>query len=124
MKSKLANILACGFLGMYDFLFDLLPIATAKISTAELLVIFVLFTVINIGLFYLNYLVLDSQIFRQKQYGYYALATAISIVVFGFGKYGMRLIFKPYVLMHDNGQICWLWSSFIGSCFNQPFFSF
>jgi len=68
-----------------------------KLSTGALLVIFLLFPLINISLFYLNYLLLIPQFLNKKRYGIYAVAIVVAVILYGFFKYGVALIFKQYV---------------------------
>ena len=76
-----------------------------KMSVYDVLVVLVLYPAINISLFYLNYLVLIPQFLNKKRYGVYAAAAVIVLVLYGFGKYGTALLFKPYVLMHSPHMI-------------------
>ena len=70
-----------------------------------LFVIFILYPAINIGLFYLNYLVYIPKFLNKKNYPAYGIVVAITIVLFGLGKYAVGLAYKPYVLIHMHHQI-------------------
>jgi two-component system LytT family sensor kinase len=84
-------LIACIVLVAYD---------NTKMSLYDMLVVLVLYPLINISLFYLNYLVLIPQFLDRKRYSFYAIAATVSLVLYGFGKYGLALLFKPFVLMH------------------------
>ncbi|GAA4097537.1 hypothetical protein GCM10022392_21380 [Mucilaginibacter panaciglaebae] len=62
----------------------------------------VLFGIINISLFYLNYLFFIPQFLNKKRYSVYILAIVITIVIYGFDKYGVALLFKEEVLRHKD----------------------
>lgn len=68
-------------------------------------VLFVLFGGINISLFYFNYLVLIPHYLDKKKYKTYALLVLITIAVYGIGKLGVAIIFKPYVLERMKGEV-------------------
>ena len=59
-----------------------------------------LFGVINISLFYLNFLLLIPLFLNKKQYWLYILAVITAIFIYGVGKYGVGLIFEKDILMH------------------------
>ncbi|MFI5162195.1 MAG: sensor histidine kinase [Sphingobacteriales bacterium] len=95
----------------------------STVSTEALVVIFGVYSTINIGLFYLNYLYLIPKFLDKKKYRYYTLALVIFIIVFALGKYGIALIFKLDVLVHDGKQTPFL-TYFIGSSLTNIFFLF
>jgi len=76
----------------------------AKLGTAYLLA-FVLYSVIDISLFYLNYLYFIPRFLNKKQYSKYAIAAVISLVVYGVGKYLIALPIKQYVLVHGKMEV-------------------
>src|ERR1700753_2225842 len=86
-------MISCILLVAYD---------NTKMSMYDMLIVFVLFPLINISLFYLNYLVLIPQFLNQKRYGAYALSAVVVLILYGFGKYGVASLFRPYVLMHEG----------------------
>jgi two-component system, LytTR family, sensor kinase len=96
----------------------------SKISTQALLVIFVGYGSINIGLFYLNYLYLIPKFLDKKKYRYYALSLAIAIIVFGLTKYGVGLYYKTIVLQHESGKPISFGSYFISAALTSIFFLF
>jgi Putative regulator of cell autolysis len=71
-------------------------------SVKSMMVNIVLFGVINISLFYLNYLLFIPQFLNKKRYSVYILAIVITIIVYGLDKYGVALFFKQEVLMHKG----------------------
>ncbi|MGN6641126.1 MAG: sensor histidine kinase [Mucilaginibacter sp.] len=95
----------------------------AKFSVEALIIIFGLFGVINIGLFYLNYLYLLPQFLDKKKYRDYTLVLIGTIVVFALGKYGIALIFKNVILVHE-GRHSSFWSYVTSSALVNVFFLF
>lgn len=77
--------------------------ANAKISVQALVVVFVGFGIINIGLFYINFLALIPRFLDKKRYKGYAVAVVIAMVVIGLAKYGLAYAFKPDVLIRGKG---------------------
>lgn len=67
-----------------------------------LFIVFVVYGIVNIGLFYLNYLVLIPRFLDKKKYKVYALYVISAIIIIGLCKYGLAIAFKPitYVRMH------------------------
>ena len=104
--------------------FILMAHNNVKLSTADLLIIFLLYPVINISLFYLNYLILIPRFLDKKQYGLYALSITIIVLVYGLGKYGVALIFKQYILMRVKGEITGFGSYFLSTVFTSLVFLF
>ncbi len=96
----------------------------SPIDVKGLLVIFLLYPIINIGLFYLNYLVFIPRFLDKKRYIVYIAIILVTIIIFGFGKYGLGLIFKSYVLMRMHGQQIGFWSYFVGAFFTSLTFIF
>jgi len=88
------------------------------------LVIFVLYGAINIGLFYLNYLVFIPLFLNRKQYWRYVLTILGAILAFGFIKYGVGLTFKHYVLTRDKGEVIGFTSYYISAFFTSLLFVF
>lgn len=109
---------------MISFLIFISQIDEKKINVNEILVVFVLFPFINISLFYINYLVLLPRFFHKKRYSIYAVIIVVTVILFGFGKYGIGLIFKQYVLIHSNGHAIGFGAYFLGTVFTSLFFLF
>src|SRR5665213_1795954 len=95
-----------------------------KLSIEDLLVIIVLYGVINISLFYLNYLVFIPRLLDKKKYGLFATAIIIALIVFGFGKYGVALFFKQYLIMHVKAKVVGFGSYFLSTVFTSLSFLF
>ena len=75
---------------------------TTKMSMQHIAIEFVLYGIINISLFYLNYLVLIPQYLNKKRYWLYIGTILSAIVVYGFIKYGFGVLFKDDVLMRPR----------------------
>ncbi len=97
---------------------------STKLSANELVVRFVLFGIINITLFYLNYLVLIPLFLDKKRYGIYAIAIVIAIILYGFAKYGVALCFKQFLLMRVKEGDVSFGSYFAGTLFPSLIFLF
>jgi len=95
----------------------------SKISTEGIIVIFVGYGCINIGLFYLNYLYLIPRFLDKKNYKFYSLSLVIVIIVFGLFKYGVASYYKPYIL-HEMGHDITFVSYFISAALTSIFFLF
>ncbi len=63
---------------------------------------FLLFGLINISLFYLNYLVLIPQYLKKERYGLYIGTILSAIILYGFIKYGFGVLFKDEVLLRPR----------------------
>lgn len=77
----------------------------SKISTDALLILFVLYGLVNISLFYLNYLVLIPRLLDKKKYRLYIVVVLVIIILYSLGKYGLALEFRPYVLNRMKGEV-------------------
>jgi len=95
-----------------------------RLDLKGVLVIFLLYPLINIGLFYLNFLVFIPNFFNKKHYGLYATVIVITIILFGLGKYGIGVVFRPYVLVRMKGEVIGFWSYFIGTVLTSLVFVF
>jgi len=96
----------------------------AKLGIKGLAVIFLLYPLINIGIFYLNYLVFIPNFWDKKKYSIYGTLIVLTIIIFGLGKYGVGLYFKQYVLMHEKGYVIGFWQYFLGTVFTSLVFLF
>jgi two-component system LytT family sensor kinase len=67
---------------------------TTKMPMRHILIEYLLYGIINITLFYLNYLVLIPQYLNKKRYGLYIGAIFSAVIIYGFIKYGVALFFK------------------------------
>lgn len=91
---------------------------------ATLLVIFVVFGIVNIGLFYLNFLYFIPKFLDKKKYRYYTIALISSILIFSLGKYGLTMLFKEYMVSHANEKPTTFWTFLVGSALTSVFFLF
>jgi two-component system LytT family sensor kinase len=98
--------------------------ANTKLTVEELLVIFVLYAVINISLFYLNFLVLIPKFLDKKKYGIYAFSILVTVIVYGLGKYGVAVIFKQVVLARSKGEVVGFGHFFLSTIFTSLVFLF
>jgi len=111
------------WLSMISF-FVVIAYSEGKIGLPRLMVIFGVYGVINIGLFYLNYLVLIPRFLDKKRYKIYGALILSAIVIFGFLKYGVALGFKDYVLVQMKGHVTTLWEYFVRTIFSSVIFLF
>jgi two-component system LytT family sensor kinase len=74
--------------------------STHMFSLAHDMVYWGLYGVINVSLFYVNYLFLIPKFFNKKQYGLYILALFVTIFAYGVFKYSVGNIFEQDILMH------------------------
>jgi LytS/YehU family sensor histidine kinase len=95
----------------------------SKVSTEGLVVIFVGYGIINIGLFYLNFLYLIPKFLDKKKYRFYSLSLIIAIIVFGLGKYGLAVYYRP-IILHEHGKTTSFLSYFISAGLTSIFFLF
>ena len=71
-------------------------------SVRHELIFWGLYGVINVSLFYVNYLVLIPKSFNKKQYGLYVLATFVTIFIYGVFKYLVAIIFENDILIYTT----------------------
>jgi two-component system LytT family sensor kinase len=94
-----------------------------KSPMKTLLVIFVVFGFVNIGIFYLNYLIFLPRFLDKQKYKLYALGVISTVVLFGLAKYGLALVFKPIVLVR-MGKTIPFWSYILSTAFTSVIFIF
>lgn len=75
---------------------------STKLSARALLVIFGLYGLINISLFYINFLLLIPKYLNRKKYLIYNISLLVLILGYGFVKYGVALSFKQFVLVRGS----------------------
>lgn len=68
-----------------------------QLSLRRILIDYVLYGVINISLFYLNYLVLIPKLLNKKKYGLYFLTIVGAIVAYVLLKYGLNEFLKELI---------------------------
>lgn len=93
-----------------------------KISLTDLLVTFLGYGAINISLFYINYLYLIPRYLDSKYYGRYVLMVLATVIVFGFIKYGVGMIFHQHVLTGRDGKTISFASYYISTIFTSIIF--
>lgn len=96
----------------------------ARFTTQGILVLFALYGLINISLFYINYLVLIPRFLNRKQYAVYAMAVLIVVIVYGLAKYGIGLIFPNDVLLRNPNEIIGFWPYFVSTVITSAMFIF
>ena len=124
MKLRWQIVLHILFWVLIISFFVFIVLNNTKMTTVALLVIFLLYPLINISLFYLNFLILIPQFLDKKKYGFYAVATVLAVLVYGFGKYGIALIFKQYVLTQSKGPVVGFGHYFLATVFSSLIFLF
>lgn len=95
--------------------FMYLASANEKLTFNALLIIFLLYPLINIGLFYFNYLFLIPRFFKNSQYDKYCGIILIIIFVLGAGKYGIAFLYKDVVLAHVASFTSYFFSTVLTS---------
>ncbi|UEG54253.1 histidine kinase [Mucilaginibacter daejeonensis] len=93
-----------------------------KISTLYLVVTFIGYGMINIGLFYTNYLVLIPNFLDKKTYRKYFLLLVLIIVGVGFIKYGVAYGFRDLLLIDRKGKPVAFINYFTSACFTSVIF--
>ncbi len=93
-----------------------------KISTLYLVVTFIGYGIINIGLFYTNYLVLIPNFLDKKTYRKYFLLLVLIIVGVGFLKYGVAYGFRDLLLIDRKGKPVAFINYFTSACFTSVIF--
>ncbi len=92
-------------------------------SWAQVLIYFLGFGLINIGLFYLNFLVYIPKFLDKKKFRTYTLILIPTVIVLGIGKYGVALLFKPYILV-EKGHATTFVSYFLSTLISSLVFIF
>ncbi|CAM3861536.1 sensor histidine kinase [Mucilaginibacter galii] len=91
-------------------------------TATDLAVTFAGYGLINIGLFYLNYLKLIPRYLDKKIYGKYIFVVLITVILFGFLKYGLGLLFHQHILTSRNGNTISFASYFVSTIFTSLIF--
>jgi two-component system LytT family sensor kinase len=105
-------------------LFVYMAYGDTQFGVEGLMVVFVLYPLINISLFYLNFLVYIPNFLDKKRYSLYTIMVFTTIILYGLGKYGIALIYKQYVLMHMHGEPVGFWHYTLGAFFTSLTFVF
>ncbi|MFD0766164.1 sensor histidine kinase [Mucilaginibacter lutimaris] len=97
---------------------------SGKMNIRAVLIVFVLYGIINISVFYLNYLVLIPRFLDKKKYKYFALSIVAILIGFGLIKYGFGAIFKSEILMRVKGKETEFLRYFVNTLFITTIFLF
>ncbi len=95
-----------------------------RFNPQSILVIFGLYGIINVSLFYLNYLILIPRFLNRKQYALYAAMVLLIVIAYGFAKYGVGLLFPSYVLLRETNEAITFTSYFISTVISSTMFIF
>jgi two-component system LytT family sensor kinase len=109
------------WISMISF-FMLIAHNNVKISFTYLLVTFVGFGAINIGIFYLNYLTFIPKYLDKKLYRQYVWVVLVAVVIAGFIKYGLGVLFHQHVLTGRDGKSISFASYYISTVFTSVIF--
>jgi two-component system LytT family sensor kinase len=86
-------------------------------------VIFVYFGIINVVVFYINYLFILPTFLNKKRYVWCALAMLLLIIISAFMKCGLAYYFYDIVIKRDGAkQIIDFWDYYFGAAFVSTFF--
>ncbi|WP_158828815.1 sensor histidine kinase [Mucilaginibacter lacusdianchii] len=109
---------------MFSFLISVVH-NNLKASVLKVVVTFGVFGIANIGLFYLNYLLLIPKYLDQKKYRQYILAVCFSLITVGLLKYGLRLLFDHHIISSAEKEehISFI-QYFLGTLFTSILFIF
>jgi two-component system LytT family sensor kinase len=94
----------------------------AKMTTTDLVVTFLGYGLVNISLFYLNYLQLIPRYLDRKHYRKYIFVVIVTVIVYGFLKYGLGLIFHQHILRNREGHTITFASYYISTVFTSTLF--
>lgn len=92
-------------------------------TLSEAIIIFVYFGMINIALFYINYVYLVPRYLSVYKYGTLIFHIVLLIGFSGFLKYGLAYVFKQDVLVRNGSQITFV-QYYIATVFTGVFFIF
>lgn len=96
----------------------------ARFTTQGILVLFVLYGLINISLFYINFLILIPRFLDRKNYAVYATTVVFVVIGYGLAKYGVGRVFPNDVLLRNSNEIISFWSYFISTAITSLMFVF
>ncbi|WP_255563244.1 MULTISPECIES: sensor histidine kinase [Mucilaginibacter] len=97
---------------------------SGKMTPKAVAVVFGLYGIINISVFYVNYLVFIPRFLNRKQYKLFALSIITTLVVYGLVKYGFGLIFSDIILDRMKGESLGFWKYFLNTFFITLIFLF
>ncbi|MDN3550173.1 sensor histidine kinase [Mucilaginibacter aquaedulcis] len=130
-EEKQSRIIKTGWQVFWHLLFWLCIISLliylahtdSEVTNRELLVKLLLFPAINISLFYINFLIYIPNFLDKKRYWAYAVFVITTVILYGFGKYGVGLMYRDIVLTHMNKPIPFP-SYFLATVFSSLVFIF
>ncbi len=97
--------------------------SNSKISMRALLVLFGVYGIINLTIFYLNYLLLIPRYLDKKRYRQYMGALLVLVIAFGLLKYGVAVLTWNFTHagLKEPLKFC---QYFVSTCFTSFFFIF
>ena len=120
--NKLKQIILHAFIWIAILLFFMYLASDGKIVQSTI-VIFVYFGIINISVFYFNYLFILPTFLNKKKYIWCALAMFLLIVISAFIKCGLAYYFYDIVIKRYGAkQIIDFWDYYSGAAFVSAFF--
>ncbi|WP_342646969.1 sensor histidine kinase [Mucilaginibacter sp. CSA2-8R] len=93
-----------------------------KLKLIDLLVTFIGYGIINIGMFYFNYLYLIPHYLDKKQYRRYILVTLLTVAIIGFVKFGLGTVFHEHILVSRSGKTISFWSYYTSTLLTSIIF--
>lgn len=92
----------------------------------DLIVAIVYFGIINIGVFYINYLHLLPAFLSRKKYLLFGIALIVLLIASGLVKYALALYFKEEILIRasKNHKLLTFWEYYFGAVLISTFFVF
>lgn len=100
---------------------------SSKFSLLHEFIFWGVFGIVNISLFYVNFLLLIPQFINKKQYGLYILAVTATVFIYGAAKYGVALVFENDILLHNRmgkSEVTGFVAYFISTLFSSFIFLF
>jgi two-component system, LytTR family, sensor kinase len=89
------------------------------------IVVIIYFGLINILVFYLNYLFILPKFLNRKKYWWCAISMILLVLAAGLVKYGLASIYKDFVLIHGPKKVqISFWDYYLGAVFVSVFFMF
>ncbi len=93
-----------------------------KLKLVDLLVTFIGYGIINIGMFYFNYLYLIPHYLDKKQYRRYVMVALLTVAIVGFVKYGLGTVFHEHILVSRSGKTISFWSYYTSTLLTSIIF--
>jgi two-component system, LytTR family, sensor kinase len=123
--TKTRQILIHSLIWISLLLFFLLIGGSGKI-TYKAFVMIVYFGLINIAIFYINYLVILPKLLNKRKYLWCAISMILLVLIAGLIKYGLATVFNDIVLIRGEKKQYHLgfWEYYLGAVFIGCFFMF